>query len=61
MSVHQRIKVADDQDIIHLKKTAYNILNLVLLSSTFFGSLVLIYIIKSAMGIDLIPGWSLIH
>ncbi len=61
MSIHQRVKYPDNNEIRAIKNKASSILTIAgfLFFST--GGLYFAYIVKSAMGIDLIPGWSLFH
>ena len=61
MSVHQRIKIPTNKQI-----TSYrNIVSLYFYTSLYgaagVAGLILLYLLKSAIGIDLIPGWSLFH
>jgi hypothetical protein len=61
MSVHQRIKFPSNNQVFRIKSNVQLAFYGVLYSSAAITALLFLYVIKSAMGIDLIPGWSLFH
>lgn len=61
MSVHQRVKLPSNNQVARYKNTASLFFYTSIYSTAFVGGLYFLYVVKSAMGIDLIPGWSLFH
>ena len=61
MSVHQRVKLPSDSQIARYKSTASLFFYTSMYGTLGIAGLFILYIVKSAMGIDLIPGWSLFH
>jgi len=61
MSVHQRVKIPTDNQIARYKNSASFMFYTFIYGAGSIIGLWFLYVIKSAMGIDLIPGWSLFH
>ena len=61
MSVHQRIKIPNENQVRSFKNSVSVYFYSSLYLTAGICGLMLLYVVKSAMGIDLIPGWSLFH
>ena len=61
VSVHQRVKIPTENQISKYRNTVSLFFYTSLYGAAGAGGLILLYLVKSAMGIDLIPGWSLFH